>query len=115
MNQIVIKNLSVHYRVGVPDAERANPQKLLITLTMDHDFLAAAQKDDITKTVDYSLVAQRLLHFGDRRSWKLLETLAYEIAETLTREYRLKAIQVEIKKFIIPETEYVAVRLSYPS
>lgn len=114
MNQIIVKDLSVLYRVGVPDAEREHPQKLLITLTMDFDFVAAARKDDISKTVDYSMVTQRLLCFGDRRSWKLIETLAYEIAETLTREFRLKSIEVEIKKFIIPEAEHVAVRLSYP-
>ena len=115
MNQIIIKDLSVNYRVGVPDAERAQPQKLLITLVMDYDFSAAAKTDDIRGTVDYSLVTQRLLRFGDRRNWKLIETLAYEIAETITREYRLQSIQVEIKKFIIPEAAHVGVRVTYPS
>jgi 7,8-dihydroneopterin aldolase/epimerase/oxygenase len=114
MNQIVIKDLSVMYRVGVPDAEREQPQKLLITVEMDYDFSDAAQKDDISKTVDYAMVSQRLLRLGDRRSWKLLETLAYEIAETITREFRLKSVTVEIKKFIIPEARYVAVRVVYP-
>lgn len=115
MKQIIIKDLAVQYHVGVPDAERANAQKLLITLEMDYDFSDAMRKDDITKTVDYALVSQRLLRFGERRSWKLIETLAFEIAETIAREFRLKGITVEIKKFIIPEAEYVAVRLSYPS
>lgn len=115
MNQIIIKDLAVNYRVGVPDAERAKPQKLLITLEMEYDFSAAVQKDDINGTVDYAMVSQRLLNFGDRRSWKLIETLAYEIAETITREFRLKSVQVEIKKFIIPEAKYVAVRISYPA
>jgi dihydroneopterin aldolase len=113
MNQIIIKDLTVMYRVGVPDAEREQPQKLMITLVMDYDFSAAAKKDDISKTVDYALVSQRLLRFGERRNWKLIETLASEIAETLTREFRLTSIQVEIKKFIIPEAKYVAVRVSY--
>jgi FolB domain-containing protein len=115
MNQIIIKDLAVNYRVGVPDAERAQAQKLLITLEMDYDFLAAIQTDDITRTVDYALVSQRLLKFGEGRSWKLIETLAYEIAETVAREFRLKSIQVEIKKFIIPEAQYVGVRVSYPA
>ncbi len=114
MNQIIIKDLAVNYRVGVPDEERAQPQKLLITLEMAYDFSAAARKDDIAKTVDYALVSQRILRFGDRRNWKLIETLACEIAETLTREFRLQSIQVEIKKFIIPEAQYVAVRVSFP-
>jgi FolB domain-containing protein len=115
MKQIVIKDLAVKYHVGVPDAERTNAQKLLITLEMDYDFSDAMKKDDIAKTVDYALVSQRLLRFGERRSWKLIETLAFEIAETITREFKLNSVQVEIKKFIIPEAEYVAVRLTYPS
>lgn len=114
MNQIIIKDLTVSYHVGVPDAERAQPQKLLITLEMDYDFSAAVKQDDISRTVDYALVSQRLLNFGERRSWKLIETLANEIAETVTREFRLKSIQVEIKKFIIPQAQYVAVRVGYP-
>src|SRR4051794_35896582 len=75
MNQIIVKDLAVQYRVGVPDAEREHPQKLLITLVMDYDFIAAAKKDDICGTVDYSLVTQHLLRLGERRSWKLIETL----------------------------------------
>src|SRR3954462_10118847 len=99
MNQIIIKDLAVNYRVGVPDAERAQPQKLLITLHMDYDFSPAIEKDDITRTVDYALVSQRLLKFGEGRTWKLIETLAFEIASTVAREFRLKSIEVEIKKF----------------
>jgi 7,8-dihydroneopterin aldolase/epimerase/oxygenase len=115
MKQIIIKDLAVQYHVGVPDAERANAQKLLITLEMEFDFSDAMRKDDITKTVDYAMVSQRLLRFGERRSWKLIETLAFEIAETITREFRLKSVQVEIKKFIIPQAQHVAVRLTYPA
>ena len=112
MSTITICDLEVFYHVGVPDAERAQPQRLLITVEMAHDFTAAATTDDLTKTVDYYAVSQRLLHYGEGRSWKLIETLAADLAETLLTEFSPATVSVEVKKFIIPEAQHVAVRLT---
>lgn len=111
MDSIVINKLEVFYRVGVPDAERTEPQRLLLTVEMDRDFTAAAVGDDLAATIDYYAVTQRLLRFGEGRSWKLIETLAEEIARTILNEFRPEAVRVEVRKFIIPETRYVAVRV----
>src|SRR4051812_12913040 len=73
---IRICDLEVSYRVGVPDAERARPQRLLLDVRMEHDFRPAAATDDLTKTIDYFAVAQKLLKFGQGREWKLIEKLA---------------------------------------
>ncbi len=53
MKKISIVDLEVFYRVGVPDAERAQPQRLLLTIEMEADFSAAAKSDSITDTIDY--------------------------------------------------------------
>ena len=112
MDKIIIKNLEVFYHVGVPDEERVQPQRLLITVEMEHDISAAAMADDLKKTIDYYAVAQRLLKFGEDRSWKLIEKLANDIAITVINEFHASAVTVEIKKFIIPEAQFVAVRLT---
>ena len=111
MNKIIIKDLEVFYRVGVPDEERAQPQRLLITVEMEHDFSEAAKTDDLTKTIDYFAVAQVLLKLGERRSWKLIETLANDIATLVIGDFYASAVTVEIKKFIIPVAQFVAVQL----
>jgi dihydroneopterin aldolase len=36
-DQITIEDLEVLFHVGVPDEERAEPQRLLITIGMTHD------------------------------------------------------------------------------
>ena len=111
MDTIVIADLEAWYRIGVPDAERAKPQRLLITVEMKTDFTAAAATDNLTATIDYFAVCQRLLRFGEDREWKLLEKLILDLARTLLREYpRIDEVSLEIKKFIIPETRHVAVR-----
>jgi len=108
---IQLVDLEVFYRVGVPDAERVAPQRLLLTVSMRHDVSAAAAADDLTKTIDYHAVSRRLLALGDGRQWRLIETLAVEIAELVLRDFGVAAVAVEVKKFILPETRYVSVRV----
>jgi dihydroneopterin aldolase len=114
MARITINDLEVFYCVGVPDAERAQPQRLLLTVEMETDFAAAAATDDLSKTIDYFAVVQRLSRFGDGRGWKLIETLASEIAAMIIREFGAAAVSVEVKKFIIPQARYVSVRVARP-
>jgi 7,8-dihydroneopterin aldolase/epimerase/oxygenase len=115
MDTITISDLEVTYHVGVPDAERANPQRLLITVCMEHDIHAAAVSDDLTRTIDYFAVCQRLLRLGEGRSWRLIEALADEIARVVLSEFAPARVHVEVKKFIIPETRYVSVRVTRPA
>ena len=111
MDQIIINDLEVHYRIGVPDEEREQPQRLLLTIEMEHDFRPAAAADDLTKTINYYAVCQRLLRLGENKSWKLLETLSEEIAQLVLQEFGATAVTVEIKKFIIPEARWVGVKI----
>lgn len=111
MDKIIIQDLEVWYRIGVPDEERAEPQRLLLSIEMSHDFRPAAASDDISRTINYYAVSQRLLKLGEGRSWRLLETLAEEIAQIIRTEFGAAAAQVEIKKFIIPEARWVGVRI----
>jgi dihydroneopterin aldolase len=110
MDLIRICDLEVFYRVGVPESERAAPQRLLLEVELELDFRGAAASDDLTQTINYFAVTQRLLAFGNGREWKLIETLAVEIAETVLREFKPDQVSVEVKKFIISEARCVSVR-----
>jgi dihydroneopterin aldolase len=112
MSQISIVDLEVFYRVGVPDAERAQPQRLLLTIEMESDFSAAAKSDSIIDTIDYYAATQKLLKFGEGREWKLIEKLAADIAGLILAEFKPSAVTVEVKKFIIPQARHVAVSLT---
>jgi dihydroneopterin aldolase len=112
MSRISIIDLEVFYRVGVPDAERSPPQRLLLTVEMESDFSVAAKSDGIADTIDYFAVTQSLLKFGDGRSWKLIEKLAADIADAILAEFKPAGVSVEVKKFIIPQARYVSVDLA---
>ena len=112
MDTITISDLEVFYCVGVPDAERARPQRLLLTIQMRHDFAAAAVADDLAQTIDYDALSRRLMGFGEGAHWKLIETLASDIAQMILDEFRVRVVTVEVKKFIIPQTRHVSVTLT---
>jgi FolB domain-containing protein len=112
MDTIIINDLEVWYHLGVPDAERAQPQRLLVTIEMGCDVTVAAAADDLARTIDYHAVTRRLLAFGQGRSWRLIETLAVDIADLVRREFGARTVTVEVKKFILPEARHVAARVS---
>mgnify|MGYP003332079985 FL=1 len=112
MDTITLTDLEVHYRVGVPDAERTQPQRLLLNIEMQHDFIRAAATDDLRETIDYYAVSRRLLTFGEGRSWKLIEKLAADIATMVLADFGAESVSVEVKKFIIPEARHVGVRVT---
>lgn len=114
MDLIRIHDLQVFYRVGVPDEERAESQRLLLDLQLSLDFRAAAATDDLGKTINYFAVVERLLKFGDGREWRLIEKLAEDIASAILVEFRPTRIRVEVKKFIIPQTRYISVAIERP-
>lgn len=109
MSRINIVDLEVFYQIGVTEEERAKPQRLLITVEMDLDFSSAVMTDRVEKTINYFEIAQELLKFGEKRSWKLLEKLAANIADHIMLKFRPEAITVEVKKFPIPQSRYVSV------
>jgi FolB domain-containing protein len=112
MAKISIVDLEVFYRVGVPDEERAKPQKLLLTIEMESPFAKAVKSDSIADTVDYFAVSQRLLKFGDGKNWKLIEKLAAEICEMILSEFKPESATVEVKKFPIQQARHVSVILT---
>ena len=109
MSKISIVDLGVLYRVGVPDEERAKPQRLLLTVEINFDSSAAAKSDSIADTIDYFAVSQRLLSFGEGRSWKLIEKLAADVCDMILAEFKPQSVSVEVKKFPIQQARHVSV------
>ena len=104
--------LEVFAHIGVPDAERSQEQRLLISLEMAVDsFSHAAGTDNLAWTINYADVVQYVKILTARRARKLLETLAEELAADLLKAFAIKKITVEIKKFVLPDTQYVSVKI----
>jgi dihydroneopterin aldolase len=114
MDTIIIADLEVFYRVGVPEEERRQPQRLLISVEMTHDFKSAAARDDLAETIDYAALSERISRFGDDCHSVLIETLATDLAGMILEEFSPRQVTVEVKKFSVPKARHVAVRVTRP-
>ena len=114
-DQITIKDLEVRFHVGVPDDERAKPQKLLITIEMTHDLGPSGATDNLAETINYYTVCQAVKALAQARRWKLIEALADDICELVLDQFKPSAVRVVIKKFILPDTRWVSVEMTWPA
>ena len=106
---IEIRGWEVFAHVGVPEEERLLPQRLLIDLRFAAELQPLALNDDLELTVDYAAVGLRVAAIVAERPRQLIETLADELAALLQVEFALAWIEVSIRKFILPQTEWVSV------
>lgn len=113
-DEITIRGLEVMSHVGVPDEERAHPQRLLVDVTFTPRISFESVGDDIRSTVDYYAASQRIVSLAAERPRRLIETLAADIAACVLNEFPAESVDVEVRKFILPNTEYVAVRCRRP-
>ncbi len=109
---ILVSGLELSARVGVPPEEREEPQRLTVSLRMIPRSDFSDLRDDLANTVDYFELTRRVRRLAAERPRRLIETLVVEIAESVLREFAVAEVEVELRKYILPDTEYVAVRVS---
>ena len=106
--------LKLPCHLGVPDAERRKPQMVLCSAWFPVPHLAsAARADDLRKTVDYHSLSKVLQGEARRTPRKLLERLATDLARVAFRRFRIAWIELELKKFILPQTRHVSLRVLF--
>ncbi|MEP6956282.1 MAG: dihydroneopterin aldolase [Chthoniobacterales bacterium] len=108
-DQIHIEELEVQAHIGVSEEERERSQKLLITLVFTPAQNFRDLRDELARTVNYAVVCEEVKRVAGSHPRKLIETLADELASHLRQVFPITRIRVEVRKFILPETRYVAV------
>lgn len=107
-------DLKLSCRVGVPDRERAKAQKLLCTVVFPVPNLKkAATSDRLAHTINYHSLSRRLQSTARQGQRKLIEKLAAELAQAAFRQFPLPWIEIELKKFILPETRHISLRVRF--
>ena len=111
-DQIHIEALEIQTRIGVGEPERTAPQRLTVTLTLEPAQSFAQLGDRIEEAVDYTAVCAAVEKVAAERPRRLLETLAEDIAARLLTQFPLRRLTVEARKFALPKTQFVAVRIT---
>jgi dihydroneopterin aldolase len=107
-----IEGLEIIAHIGVPDEERSAAQRISFNLTFWPARPFSELHDEIGETVDYANVCAEVKHFVAARRDKLIETLANALAQHLLEAFEIRKITVELRKYILPETEFVSVTVT---
>ena len=110
-DQILISRLELSTRIGATEAERSQPQRVLASIVLEPARSFAELRDRLSQTVDYDAVAQLVKAHALGGERTLIETLAEEIAALLLRRFALAAVEIELRKFFLPDAEFTGVRI----
>ncbi len=104
-----------HYKIdciiGVHEEERKNNQTIYLDLRVEYDFSKAASDDDFQKTICYEVLGNLCKELS-LKGYRLLETFAFELIQTLMNQYKIKWAFVRIKKpNALPLANYAVVEL----
>src|SRR6266487_6999425 len=96
-DRIHIKELEVSTRIGVPEEERAAPQRLTVSISFWPYHEADDLADKIENVVNYSAVAEEVKNFVRDQSVNLIETLADRLAIHLLKHFRIQKVTLELR------------------
>ncbi len=109
---IHIEQLEIFACIGVPDEERLAPQRLTLGLTFWPYHGARDLEDRIENTINYSAVAEAARNFVRDQSVNLIETLADGLAMHLLGSFAIQKIEIELRKFALPDAKYASVTVT---
>ncbi|MDQ3985110.1 MAG: dihydroneopterin aldolase [Actinomycetota bacterium] len=117
MDEILIRGLRLEASVGVTDQERATPQPIRIDLEVLAHLDRAGETDELVDTVDYGTIVETVGRLVRSRSPRLLESLAEDIASTVTSLQGVVGVTVEVTKEsppVVESLERIGVRIRRP-
>ena len=111
-DEIHIEQLEASSRIGVPEEERANPQRLTVSISFWPYQQTSDLADHIERTVNYSAVAEETKNFVRDQSVSLIETLAERLASHLLKSFPIQKVTIELRKFALQDAKYVSVTVT---
>lgn len=98
MGIVYLRDLRVETIIGIFDWERTTRQVVGIDLEMAADVARAAASDSIEDALDYEAISKRLIDSVGASSFRLIETLAEEIARIVREEFGVAWVRVTVSK-----------------
>jgi FolB domain-containing protein len=98
MDQIIIKDLVARGIIGVNDWERTKPQEIVINIVLFTDLHKAGKSDDIDDSVDYRLIAKKVLAHTETSRRLTVEALAADLVQLCLEEPHVDKIRMRVEK-----------------
>ncbi len=112
---VYISDLAVDAVIGVYAHERNIRQTVRISLEIETDTRQAAADDNLALAVDYDAIATRITAFVNASRFKLIETLAEQIAHIVVSEFGVQKVHLTVAKpGAVSNASDVGVRITRP-
>ncbi|HUH06182.1 MAG TPA: dihydroneopterin aldolase [Egibacteraceae bacterium] len=98
MDRIELVGLRVFGRHGVLESERRDGQTFVVDVSLEIDLAPAGASDQLSDTVDYGSLAQRIAAAVADTQFRLLEALAAHLASLALGDPRVRAATVRVAK-----------------
>lgn len=96
--RILLDSLEVMADIGFHEFEIGAPQRLLVTVELWLEDVAAPADDDPAQAWDYDYVRGQVIELAGARRYNLQETLAHAIYERFAAMRGVKALRVSTSK-----------------
>lgn len=97
MDLLTLTDLEVQTRIGVPDHERREPQRLLVSVELAADAAKIARDDAVDATTDYARICGAIQDLAATER-QTIERFAEDIAALLLEKFTTH-VTVAVKKF----------------
>lgn len=97
-DKVFIHELTAFASIGAYDWEHTIKQRLVFNIEMEWDFSQAVADDNVEFCLNYAEVSQKILDFVEKTPFKLVETVAYRVADLLQNEFSVKKLRIELHK-----------------
>ena len=98
LDRVSLRGLRVRGRHGVLPDERRDGQDFVIDAVLGVDTRSAAASDDLSRTVDYAVLAERLAAVVAGEPVRLIETLADRLAAACLADETVREAEVTVHK-----------------
>ena len=96
--RFLLEGLDVMVRIGIYDAERLAPQRVIIDVELVLDTDTAPQSDDVSETLNYDLIRNTVMDIVGRQHFDLHETLARALFDNLAKLPDVTGLRVRTAK-----------------
>jgi dihydroneopterin aldolase len=98
LDEITLTGLRATAFHGVLDHERRDGQTFVIDVTVFLDLSDAARSDELSRTVDYGVLAQQIVESVERDPVDLIETVAQRVADVVLGHRAATLAKVTVHK-----------------
>ena len=110
MNTISLVDLEITCIIGIHPNERVQEQNVYLDINLDVDIGDSTFSDDITETIDYTIIAELATQLAISKKYKLIESLCSDLNKLFLDTFEIiqNSIITVKKPNALPKAKYAA-------